>query len=185
VRAVASNTVDNGVRISSDDSVDPTRRGFLGRLTAAVAAIGALVASWPLLRSLVPNVLYEPPKKFRIGAPESFQEGVTFLEEHRIFLFRDSSRYHAISGICSHLGCTVKFSPFMMPQEETVRQFTYRALGEFHCPCHGSKFRGEGTNFAGPAPRPLTCFHLELSRATGELVVDTSAEVSRDFRLVV
>ena len=182
---MASNTVDNGGRISSDDSVDPTRRGFLGRLTAAVAAIGALVASWPLLRSLVPNVLYEPPKKFRIGAPESFQEGVTFLEEHRIFLFRDSSRYHAISGICTHLGCTVKFSPFMMPQEETVRQFTYRALGEFHCPCHGSKFRGEGTNFAGPAPRPLACFHLELSRATGELVVDTAAEVSRDFRLVV
>ena len=182
---MASNTVDNGVRISSDDSVDPTRRGFLGRLTAAVAAIGALVASWPLLRSLVPNVLYEPPKKFRIGAPESFQEGVTFLEEHRIFLFRDSSRYHAISGICTHLGCTVKFSPFMMPQEETVRQFTYRALGEFHCPCHGSKFRGEGTNFAGPAPRPLTCFHLEFSPATGELVVDTAAEVSRDFRLVV
>ena len=77
---MASNTVDNEVRVSSDAGADPTRRGFLGRLTAAVAAVGALVAGWPLLRSLVPNVLYEPPKKFRIGAPENFQEGVTFLE---------------------------------------------------------------------------------------------------------
>jgi menaquinol-cytochrome c reductase iron-sulfur subunit len=162
-----------------------TRRGFLTRLTAAVAGVGAAVASWPLLRSLVPNILYEPPKKFRIGAPESFQEGVTFLDEHRIFLFRDSSNFHAVSGICTHLGCTVKFSPYPLPQEETVRDFTFRAIGEFHCPCHGSRFRGEGTNFAGPAPRPLKCFHLEISRATGELVVDVATEVSREFRLVV
>jgi cytochrome b6-f complex iron-sulfur subunit len=181
----STETVVNGVRSSRDSGADQTRRGFLGRLTAAVAAAGALVMSWPLVRSLVPNVLYEPPKRFRIGAPEMFQEGVTFLEEHRIFIFRESSSFHAISAICTHLGCTVKFSPFSTPKEETVRQLTYRALGEFQCPCHGSKFRGEGTNFAGPAPRPLQSFHIELSPATGELVVDTAAEVARDFRLVV
>ena len=180
----SSETVDAAAGVSRDRNED-TRRGFLGRLTAAVAGIGAVIAGWPLFRSLVPNVLYEPPKRFRIGVPESYQEGVTFLEEHRIFLIRESSRFHAISGICTHLGCTVKFSPFPMPQEETVRQFTYRALGEFHCPCHGSKFRGEGTNYAGPAPRPLKCFHLEVSAATGELVVDVASEVSRDVRLVV
>jgi len=179
-----SDTVNPTIEVHTDPGGD-TRRGFLGRLTAAVAAAGALVAGWPLFRSLVPNVLYEPPKKFRIGSPDSFQEGVTFLEQHRIFLFRESSSYHAISGICTHLGCTVKFSPFGSPQEETVRQYTFRSLGEFHCPCHGSKFRGEGTNFSGPAPRPLKCFHLELSQATGELVVDVAAEVARDFRLVV
>jgi cytochrome b6-f complex iron-sulfur subunit len=178
-------TVDDGVRIPSKSGAEQTRRGFLGRLTALVAAAGAAVTSWPLLRSLVPNVLYEPPKQFRIGTPESFQEGVTFLEEHRVFLFRETSSFHAISAVCTHLGCTVKFSTFAMPKEETVRQFTYRALGEFHCPCHGSKFRGEGSNFSGPAPSPLKCFHLDLSPATGELVVDAATEVSRDFRLVV
>ena len=179
-----SDTVNQTIEVHTDSGGD-TRRGFLGRLTAAVAAAGALVAGWPLFRSLVPNVLYEPPKKFRIGTPDSFQEGVTFLEQHRIFLFRESSSYHAISGICTHLGCTVKFSAFGSPQEETVRQYTFRSLGEFHCPCHGSKFRGEGTNFSGPAPRPLKCLRLELSPATGELVVDVAAEVARDFRLVV
>ena len=144
-----------------------------------------MIASWPFLRSLVPNVLYEPPKRFGIGFPESYQEGVTFMEEHRVFLFRERTNFHAISGICTHLGCTVKFSPFTMPQEETVRQVTYRALGEFHCPCHGSKFRGEGTNYAGPAPRPLKSLLLEISPATGELVIDLGSEVSREFRLVV
>ena len=124
----STDTAGNEVRISSDSGADQTRRGFLGRLAAVVAAVGALVAGWPLLRSLVPNVLYEPPKRFRIGAPESFQEGVTFLEEHRIFLFRESSSFHAISAICTHLGCTVKFAPFTNPQEETVRQFTFRAV---------------------------------------------------------
>jgi menaquinol-cytochrome c reductase iron-sulfur subunit len=179
-----TDTVKEGVQVHTDPGGE-TRRGFLEKLTAVVAAAGALIAGWPLFRSLVPNVLYEPPKKFRIGSPANFQEGVTFLEQHRIFLFRESSAFHAISGICTHLGCTVKFSPLLSPQEATVRDFTFRSLGEFHCPCHGSKFRGEGTNYSGPAPRPLKCLHLELSSATGELVVDVAAEVDRDFRLVV
>ncbi len=180
----SSDTVNEGIQVHTDPGGE-TRRGFLERLTAVAAAVGALIAGWPLFRSLVPNVLYEPPKKFRIGSPDGFQEGVTFLEQHRIFLFREGSNFHAISGICTHLGCTVKFSPFLSPTEETVRQFTFRSLGEFHCPCHGSKFRGEGTNYAGPAPRPLQCFHLELSPAGGELVVDVATDVDRDFRLVV
>jgi len=163
----------------------PSRRGFLGRLAGMLAAVGAALAAWPMFRSLVPNVLYEPPKKFRIGAPDSYQEGVTFLDEHRLFLFREGASFHAISGICTHLGCTVKFAAFGSPTEETVRGYTYRALGEFRCPCHGSKFRGEGTNYAGPAPRPLPSFLLEVSPETGELVVDVSAQVDREFRLVV
>ncbi len=34
-------------------------------------------------------------------------------------------------------------------------------------------------------PGPLKCFRLEVSRATGELVVDVATEVPREFRLVV
>lgn len=162
-----------------------SRRSFLSRLTGLVAAGSGLLASWPLVRSLVPNVLYEPPRRFTIGDPVRLQQGVTFLNEQRLFLVREGNSFHAISGICTHLGCTVKFAPYGRQQEETVRDLSFTALGEFHCPCHGSKFHGEGTNYAGPAPQPLKWFRLELSPANGELIVDLDQVVDRDFRLVV
>lgn len=167
------------------DQASDTRRSFMTRLTGAVVGLGALVLSWPLLRSLIPNVLYEPPKRFGIGLPERFQQGVTFLDQHRLYLFRQGASFFAISGICTHLGCTVKFAPFQRAQEISSDGKQFEAVGEFHCPCHGSKFHGDGTNFAGPAPRPLTWHPLEISAANGELVVDLGREVGTDFRLVV
>ena len=161
------------------------RRTFLGRMAGAVVALSGVVASWPLIRSLSPNVLYEPPKRFKVGAPDDFQQGVTFIDKHRIYMFRDGTNFHAISAVCSHLGCTVKFAPFKKKQEMTVRKRKFEAAGEFHCPCHGSKFHGEGTNYAGPAPRPLKWHAVQLSGADGQLVVDLGEEVDRDFRLVV
>jgi menaquinol-cytochrome c reductase iron-sulfur subunit len=162
-----------------------SRRTFLQRLTGTVLGLGAAVGSWPVFRSLVPNVLYEPPKRIRIGLPGSFQSGLTFLEEHRVFLLREGNSYSAISGVCSHLGCTVKFAPFEQAQQLVVRDYDFQSLGEFHCPCHGSKFHGDGTNYSGPAPRPLQWHNLEVSPKDGSLVVDLAIDVDRDFKLVV
>jgi menaquinol-cytochrome c reductase iron-sulfur subunit len=162
-----------------------TRRTFLQRLTGGVLGLVAAVGSWPMFRALVPNILYEPPKRIRIGAPGGFQNGMTYLEEHRLFLLRDGNSYSAVSGICSHLGCTVKFAPFEQTQQLTVRGIEFESLGEFHCPCHGSKFHGDGTNYSGPAPRPLQWHHVEVSPKDGSLVVDLAQEVGRDSKLVV
>jgi menaquinol-cytochrome c reductase iron-sulfur subunit len=161
------------------------RRTFLARLTGVLVGAGSLIAGGPFFRSLVPNVLYEPPRRFKVGAPDEFQQGVTFVDKHRLYVFRDGDGFFVISAVCSHLGCTVKFSPYKQPQEETVRRHSFQSIGEFLCPCHGSKFKGEGTNYAGPAPRPLKWHPLELSTADGQLIVDLGKEVDRDFRLVV
>jgi menaquinol-cytochrome c reductase iron-sulfur subunit len=56
---------------------------------------------------------------------------------------------------------------------------------EFHCPCHGSKYYGDGTNYAGPAPRPLPRYRLEVAPEDGQLIVDASQLVDGDFRVRV
>jgi len=171
----------------SEAKAEPSesRRGFLKKLIAGLFGLGFLAGTWTFLRSLVPNVLYEPPRRFKIGAPSNFQSGVHFLDQHRLFVVRADNSFHAISAVCSHLGCTVKFAPFKQEKELTVRKLTYRSRGEFRCACHGSMFRDEGTNFSGPAPRPLQWYRLELLPEDGQLMVDMSSQVDRDFRLVV
>jgi len=162
-----------------------TRRSFLTKSAKVLLGLTFVTGIWPYLRSLIANVLYEPPKRFKVGSPENFSQGMTFLDSRRIYIFREGNAFYSISGICTHLGCTVKYSPFSQAKDLTIRDISYSSKGEFHCPCHGSKFYDEGTNFAGPAPKPLQWFQLELSPEDGQLVVNFSKQVDRDFRLVV
>ncbi len=142
------------------------RRWFLktvGKVSVAVAFLGQISAA---ARAFFPNVLYEPPTRFKLKPPEEYPPGYTFVPEHRLYVILDKSAFHVISAICTHLGCTVQ----------------WRGT-EFDCPCHGSRYHADGTVFAGPAPRPLSWYDVTLS-PDGFLVVDTSIEVVRGFRFV-
>lgn len=69
----------------------------------------------------------------------------------------------AYSAICTHLGCTVRFS------EEPMEQ---APLPHIHCPCHGAMFdpqRGCAV-LGGPAPRPLPQLPVRLNDK-GEVIV--------------
>ncbi len=162
-----------------------SRRSFLTRSAKVLLGFTIATGIWPYIRSLIANVLYEPPKRFKVGAAENFSQGVTFIESRQVFIFREGNAFHSISGVCTHLGCTIKYSLLSREKDLTVRGMSYRSKGEFHCPCHGSKFYDEGTNFAGPAPRPLQWYQMELSPEDGQLTIDFSRQVDRDFRLVV
>ncbi|HSB77091.1 MAG TPA: Rieske 2Fe-2S domain-containing protein [Terriglobales bacterium] len=163
----------------------PQRRAFLRRLGLGALLAGVGAQAYTLLRALVPNVLYEPPMRFKLGSPQQFPEGVTFLDEHRVFIVREKDTLHAISATCTHLGCTVKNITLDQKRQVIIRGKPVEVQAEFHCPCHGSKYYGEGTNYAGPAPKPLPWLAMEISPDDGQLVVDASRTVGHEFRLNV
>jgi cytochrome b6-f complex iron-sulfur subunit len=161
------------------------RRSFLQMLGLGGMIAGLAGFSLQSFRSLIPNVLYEPPKRFKIGTPAALAEGMTFLEDKRLYVFREGKSFYAISGACTHLGCTVKYSKLQQPKQVEIDGEKRNIPFEFHCPCHGSKFYADGTNYAGPAPRPLHWYKLEVSPDDGQLVVNMSEEVQQNFRLTV
>lgn len=166
-------------------SESSNRRDFLIKLgtTAGVAALaGQTVAS---LRSLVPNVSYDAPTTVKLGPPTEFPDGLKFLPDQRLFVFREGNTFHAISAVCTHLGCTVRAEALSRPEEQTVGGKQLRLTHRFLCPCHGSRYTGDGTNVAGPAPKPLTWFKLSVSADDGQLVADLASPVGRDFRLTL
>jgi len=161
------------------------RRDFLLKLGigSGIAALGAqAVAS---MRSLVPNVSYDAPTTVKLGPPNDFPDGLKFLPDERLYVFREGNTFHAISAVCTHLGCTVRAEALPRPETATVDGKPLRVTHRFLCPCHGSKYGGDGSNVSGPAPKPLAWYHLSLSPEDGQLVVDLARPVERDFRLTV
>ncbi|MGH9364657.1 MAG: ubiquinol-cytochrome c reductase iron-sulfur subunit [Thermoanaerobaculia bacterium] len=161
------------------------RREFFVKLGigGGIAALGAqAVAS---LRSLVPNVSYDAPTTVKLGMPFDFPDGMKFLPDERLFIFREGKTFHAVSAVCTHLGCTVRAEALPQVETKTVEGQPLRMTHRFLCPCHGSRYAGDGTNVSGPAPRPLAWFHLSVSLEDGQLVVDLARPVDRDFRLTL
>ncbi len=142
-----------------------SRRFFLAGLYAFIVSIGLIALG--ALRFMVPNVQFGKAQRFKIGTPEDFPDKTaTYLSDDKVFVVRDGDTFLALSAVCTHLGCTVRKDP---------------AGAGFSCPCHGSLYHADGTNYAGPAPRPLDAFEVSLG-TTGELVVDKRTTVSRKER---
>ena len=179
-----------GSRETPDESVKSGdvnigRRKLISRLGLGAILVGIGGQAYAFVRSLVPNVLYEDPQRFKVGTLDQFTEGTKFIEDKRVFVFRQKNTLHCISATCTHLGCTVKMQRLNQPKKVAVRGREIEEQVEFACPCHGSKYYGDGTNYSGPAPRPLAHYKLEVAPEDGQLIVDTSQTVSQDFRLTV
>ncbi len=161
------------------------RREFLKRIgigAGLVALCGQAAAS---LRSLVPNVSYDAPTTVKLGPPAEFPDGMKFLPEQRLFVFREKNTFHAISAVCTHLGCTVRAEALPQVEVRKIGGAEFKLTHRFLCPCHGSRYQGDGVNVAGPAPRPLAWYELSVATDDGQLVVDLAKPVDRSFRLTV
>jgi hypothetical protein len=69
------------------NSQPETRRTFLQKIGLGGVLAGIAGLSFQSFSSLIPNVLYEPPQKFKIGSPTNLADGVTFLEDKRLYIF--------------------------------------------------------------------------------------------------
>ena len=161
------------------------RRDFLLRLGAGAGAAAIGTQAVASMRSLIPNVSYDSPTTVKLGLPSEFPDGLKFLSDERLFVVREANTFHAVSAVCTHLGCTVRAEALTSPQTIEVGGSPMRLTHRFLCPCHGSEYRGDGSNVAGPAPKPLAWYRLSIAADDGQLVVDLADEVDRDFRLTL
>jgi len=161
------------------------RREFLIRCGIGAGAAGLAAQAGASLRSLVPNVSYDAPTTVKLGTPKDFPDGLKFLPDERLFVFREGNTFHAVSAVCTHLGCTVRAEALSRPQQAEVGGTPLRLTHRFLCPCHGSEYAGDGSAVSGPAPRALAWYHLYVSPDDGQLVADLAREVGQDFRLTL
>lgn len=145
---------------------EPTRRDLM--LGAGWTALALGFGVGPLMafnRFMAPNVLEQEDPKVRCGslskystmAPGDVNEDFKPVKPSGFWIIREEDRISAVSIICTHLGCI----PSWLPNDR-----------KFKCPCHGSGFKPNGTNFEGPAPRPLERFKIYLDG--DQVIVDRS-----------
>ncbi len=155
----------------SDDKQKPTeesdgsglnRRQFFVRMGLSSLAVAGMGTALFAYQYLSPNVLYEPSPVVNAGKPDQYPaDSVTLDVATAIFVVHAPEGFYALQATCTHLGCLTAWNP---------------ELNLIACPCHGSKFRRDGTKIEGPAPRPLPWLRVWLSD-DGDLMVDRSTIV--------
>jgi len=166
------------------------RRGFLAKLAAGLAAcvwalfgtpfraawtsFAATSGVWGLAtaRFMMPNVLVEPPSKFKVGPSSDYPPAAVstkWTAQYAVWIvhneYKGKDIIYALQTVCTHLGCT----PNWLEGER-----------KFKCPCHGSGFYITGVNFEGPAPRPLERMAIRLAE-DGTLEVDKSRKFQEEL----
>jgi cytochrome b6-f complex iron-sulfur subunit len=160
-----------------------TRRSFFA--AAAGFALGSSLAigfsslvvthlMWllGLARFMFPNILIEPPTRFKVGFPDAYAPGqveTKYIPQFGVWIVKyeveGQPMIYALKSVCTHLGCT----PNWLEAEQ-----------KFKCPCHGSGFYKDGVNFEGPAPRPLERYAVSLAD-DGQLLVDKSRTFQQEM----
>ena len=141
---------------SDGERKDLPRRDFLAVAVGGSAAALAVAGGYPVVRYL------EPPAEpgagpTPVGKLEEFPVGsvrTVLVAQRPVLVIRTADEVRAFSALCTHLQCVVQYS------SEHER---------FECPCHGGVYALDGTNVAGPPPRPLD--ELTVTIAEGAVLV--------------
>jgi Rieske Fe-S protein len=132
----------------AEDALGPgtTRRSFINWLLATSTGAFLLAVLYPVSRYLIP-----PPAGESAAATVTLRIKPVEVKPNSGLIFKFGSRpgilvrtpageLRAFSATCTHLNCTVQ----------------YRSdVSHIWCACHNGHFDLNGNNIAGPPPRPL------------------------------
>ena len=148
------------------------RRSALRKIVAAgFACVTAALAG--LIGAVAAPRTAESPRRWRRAAsvfdlPPDQPTPAVLAERHAdgwyettkqavVFIDREGDGYRAVSAVCQHLGCSVRWD---------------HAKKQFLCPCHGGVYDREGRVVSGPPPRPLQRLNVRVNPATSDLEVE-------------
>ncbi len=153
-------------RALEPEAMEPaaTRRSFVNWLLGTTAGAFLVAVFYPVGRYLIPPKAGESaaasvtlpikPADVKPNTGQIFKFG----NRPGILVRTPAGELRAFSAVCTHLNCTVQ----------------YRAdIGHIWCACHNGHFDLSGQNIAGPPPRPLESFVVNV-RGT-QVVVSKSA----------
>jgi len=142
-----------------------SRRDFLKITTWSVGGLIGLTYGLPAIAYIVGPALKKDQSqkwislgstsKIEIGVPTLFKVSVeqqtgwiTNEQELTIYVLTEDGRdYIAMSNVCTHLGCRVRW---ISDQDK------------FFCPCHNGVFDKQGTVVSGPPPKPLDRYEVKV-----------------------
>ena len=127
----------------------PTRRAFLDTMIAAGSAVTVCGMTVPGVLYLWPAAQGGAGEEVEVKDAAALQPGQSTMVQVRgkaVIVIRESAGYRAVSAICTHLGCLVKWES---------------AKREFFCPCHAAVFDQNGAVVSGPAPAPLPSYKVK------------------------
>jgi Rieske Fe-S protein len=128
------------------------RRYFVNTLLSSGLAATAASIFYPILKFVIPPDSAESAvMSVSVGRPDDIQPNsgtiFKFGGEPGILIRSPEGELRAFSARCTHLNCTVQYDP----GERSII-----------CACHGGQFDLNGKNIAGPPPKPLAAYSVNV-----------------------
>lgn len=181
--------------------IESTRRQFLLWFGGIVALGATVFGGFEVLNFMFPAATNDAPAKFKTNAtsPVITFDGLTggivngkaknaptvqSITADRVSIVVDDAGIYAVLLICTHLGCTPNYTTDVTGgtgvntsaptvTEHYTQEPGISADNGWACPCHGSRYFIDSTNFYGPAPRPMDWVDISVS-PDGYFVIDRS-----------
>ena len=128
------------------------RRYFVNSLLSSGIVATAASIFYPIVKFVIPPETAESAvMSVSAGRPGDVQPNsgtiFKFGDEPGLLVRTVEGELRAFSARCTHLSCTVQYDP---------------AERLIVCACHGGQFDLNGKNIAGPPPKPLTAFSVNV-----------------------